>query len=206
MIICLFCGFFIVFGNTDTLKAQSRSGAKISKIKKKVYGNSTQNRRISRRSTIRSRNRRSSRASRLSYQRSRIGYGTRSRFAPSLSSTIKYNNYNYRYYKGMYYRPYNNSFQVVRAPIGITVNSIPNNRYKFLHGGVDYFYSHGEFYRSIGNKYQVVHAPIGARFSQLPPHAERFEWSSNIYYASDEAFFKEIYDEYGGVAYEIVQM
>ena len=106
----------------------------------------------------------------------------------------------------MYYQHFSNGFQVVRAPIGITINSLPSSRYKFNHVGVDYFYSHGQFYRSLGGGYQVVHAPIGARISQLPVHAERFEWSSTIYYASDEAFFKEIYDDYGKISYEIIQM
>ena len=106
----------------------------------------------------------------------------------------------------MYYRPYNNSFQVVRAPIGISVNSLPSSRYKFLHGGHDYFYSHGAFYRTFGNQYRVVHAPIGARLTQLPLHAERFEWNSNVYHASDEAFFVETYDDFGNVSYEVVAM
>ena len=106
----------------------------------------------------------------------------------------------------MYYRPYNNSFRVVHPPIGISVKSLPSSRYQFRHGGHDYFYSHGGFYRAYGNQYTVVRAPIGAIFKQLPTNAKRFEWNSNVYYASNDAYFQKIYDEYGDIAYEVVEM
>lgn len=202
--IFLLSGFFIFFGNTNTVEAQYRSKSKIYKAKKKAH--TPYNGRVSKRSSIRSRNYRSSRASRHSSRSSRYGYGRSYRYAPSLSSKIKYGNHNYRYHKGLYYRPYNNNYQVVHPPIGITVNSLPSTRYKFNHRGHDYFYSHGGFYSSVGNKYQVVQAPIGARFPQLPTDASRFTWNSNVYYASDRAFFMKTYDEYGKVVYEVVEM
>ena len=198
------CGFFIWFANINTAIAQSQSKTKTSKSKSAAERQLNSNGKISSNNKVSSRKSRSARASRLSYRGSGFGYGRRSRYAPYAATTINYGNYEYRYSQGIYYQNNSNLFIVVHPPIGITVQTLPNDHYKFYHDGHEYFYSRGGFYCSVRNQFQVVHPPIGARFPQLPTDARRFEWDSTFYYASDRIFFKEIYEGNGNVIYEIV--
>ena len=157
LLICLFGGLLFLFGNVNTVEAQTRSKGQISKAKKKAYiKKSTHNRRISKSSSARSRNYRSSRASRISSQRSRVGYGTRYKYTPSLSSTIRYGNHNYRYYKGMYYKSYNNGFQVVHAPIGARLPHLPTHAERFEWNSNVYYASDKTFFKKIFDDYGNV--------------------------------------------------
>ncbi|MEX0291140.1 MAG: DUF6515 family protein, partial [Flavobacteriaceae bacterium] len=76
---------------------------------------------------------------------------------------------NFRFYKGVWYRPYGKRFIVARAPLGIRVRVLPVGFRRIVIGPRPFFYHYGTFYVKVKNseEYEVVAAPIGAEIDAL---------------------------------------
>ena len=133
--------------------------------------------------------------------------GTRVNNFPRTASNIRFRNTNYRYNRGIFYRPHNGGYIVARAPIGIRITILPPNPFRFVHFGRDYFYHYGTYYipRRDGY-YEVVDAPIGAIVDYLPDGYEIFEIDGRVYYYFDGIYYKAIVEYNGNVVYQVVRV
>ena len=70
----------------------------------------------------------------------------------------------YRYYGGVFYRPYQRGYVVIRAPIGARVRTIPAGYISFGIGARRYYYINSTYYlwEPRYSEYVVVEKPDGA--------------------------------------------
>lgn len=68
----------------------------------------------------------------------------------------------YFYYSGMFYRSYNNQYEVVRPPLGAVVTELPADAQQVIIDGEEYFLSYGTYYRAYVNENdQLVYEVVG---------------------------------------------
>ena len=111
----------------------------------------------------------------------------------------------YHYYNGVFYAPYNNGYQVVPAPPGAYVPSIPEGFQQLSVGGQAYYYFGGAFYVLNGNQYEVVQAPAGGVVYNLPQGAVVTQIDSYDYVVFNDTYYQPIQIN-GQNAYEVVEM
>lgn len=129
-------------------------------------------------------------------------------FLSSLVSTaiiIDFENRHYHYDDGVFYAPYNNGYQVVPAPYGAYVPSIPDGYQQLAVGGQTYYYFGGAFFVLNGNSYEVVQAPAGAVVYNLPQGALNVQVDSYTYLQYNGTYYQPIQIN-GQDAYEVVQI
>jgi len=83
---------------------------------------------------------------------------------------IPYGGYIYRYQQGCFYRPYGSVYQVVPAPFGIQISTLPYGYMSFYIGPNPYYYFNGIFYKPHANQYEVVAPPLGAVVNAANAH------------------------------------
>ncbi len=118
---------------------------------------------------------------------------------------IDLENRSYRYADGVFYAPYNNGYQVVPAPPGAAVPSLPQGYQQVAVGGQSYYYFGGAFFVLNGNQYEVVQAPPGAVVYSLPQGAMPVQVDSYNYVQYNGTYYQPIQIN-GQDAYEVVEM
>jgi hypothetical protein len=118
---------------------------------------------------------------------------------------IDLENQQYRYDAGVFYAPYNNGYQVVSAPPGAYVPSIPEGYQQVAVGGQTYYYFGGAFFVLNGNQYEVVQAPAGAVVYNLPQGASPAQVDDYNYMQYNGTYYQPIQIN-GQDAYEVVEM
>ncbi len=118
---------------------------------------------------------------------------------------IDLENRSYRYDEGVFYAPYNNGYQVVPAPPGAYVPSLPEGYQQVAVGGQNYYYFGGAFFVLNGNQYEVVQAPAGAVVYNLPQGASPVQVDSYNYMQYNGTYYQPIQIN-GQDAYEVVEM
>src|SRR5665213_597484 len=108
----------------------------------------------------------------------------------------------YRYSDGVFYAPYNNGYQVVPAPSGAFVPSIPDGFQQLSVGGQDYYYFGGAFFIQNGNNYEVVPAPAGGVVYNLPQGSSVVQVDSYNYVEYNDTYYQPIQIN-GQNAYEV---
>lgn len=111
----------------------------------------------------------------------------------------------YRYDEGVFYAPYNNGYQVVPAPPGAYVPSIPEGYQQLAVGGQTYYYFGGAFFVLNGNQYEVVQAPAGAVVYNLPQGASTVQVDDYDYVQYNGTYYQPVQVN-GQDAYEVVEM
>ncbi len=114
-------------------------------------------------------------------------------------------NRHYHYSDGVFYAPYNNGYQVVPAPPGAYVPSIPEGFQQLSVGGQVYYYFGGAFYVQNGNNYEVVQAPAGGVVYNLPQGASEVQIDSYNYVQYNDTYYQPIQIN-GQNAYEVVEI
>lgn len=118
---------------------------------------------------------------------------------------IRHGQVDYRYDKGVFYRPQGNTFVAIRPPLGIRVTILPPQYIQISLGNRRLFYSEGVYYDPIdSNNYEVIQPPIGARITQIPPYSEITYLDGNEYYISEGIYYKVVQEVDGSLAYEVV--
>ena len=117
---------------------------------------------------------------------------------------VPYGGISYRYYNGLFYRPYGTYFNVVAPPIGIHINVLPYGYRPIRIGGGMFFYFNGIFYRPYDNYYEVVKAPIGAEVPELPGGAQAVVINGNKLYEFDGTYYKETIKPNDEIWYTVV--
>jgi hypothetical protein len=116
---------------------------------------------------------------------------------------FNFNNQRYWYDDGCFYLPQNGGYDVVAAPIGAIVASLPPGYETPVVDGVTYYYFAGVFYTSTGQGYQVVAAPPGAVIVQLPDGAVDQQVDGQDFLVYNNTFYEPISQD-GQDAYEVV--
>ena len=120
--------------------------------------------------------------------------------------TISWGGYNYRYCDGVYYRPYNNVFQVVAPPIGIYINVLPYGYRRIVVNDYPYYYYNGTYYDEYNESYRVVAPPVGAVVESIPEGYETITIDGETYYKVDDVQYKPIVQDNGEIWYEVIKV
>ncbi|MEO7766040.1 MAG: DUF6515 family protein [Ferruginibacter sp.] len=124
---------------------------------------------------------------------------------PSSYFSINFGGFGYRYYDGIFYRPYNNVFRVVVPPIGIYVNVLPLGYSRIYVHDYPYYYYNGTYYDYRDNNYTVVSPPVGAVVESIPDGFETIVADGETYYVADGAQYKPVVQENGEIWYEVIK-
>jgi hypothetical protein len=109
----------------------------------------------------------------------------------------------YGYDDGVYYLPANGGYDVVPAPIGAVVGSLPDGYETTMVGNDTFYYFGGAFYVATDQGYQVVAAPPGAVITQLPTGAVDQQINGQDLLVYNNVYYSPI-SENGQDAYEVV--
>ncbi|MEP6674827.1 MAG: DUF6515 family protein [Ferruginibacter sp.] len=124
---------------------------------------------------------------------------------PSSYFSINFGGFGYRYYDGIYYRPYNNIFQVVAPPIGIHINILPEGYRRIYVNDYPYYYFNGTYYDQRDDEYYVVSPPVGAVVESLPDGFQTVVIDGETYYTADGAQYKPVVQDDGEIWYEVIK-
>ena len=122
-----------------------------------------------------------------------------------------YNGVNYHYADGIYYRPYQGGYTIVRPPVGIHVNVLPPGFATLILAGTSYYYLNDVYYIQIQpNIYKVVEKPdekiicleYSEFISQLPQGAESISINGKNYYRVNDIYYEKITSENGEISYK----
>lgn len=125
--------------------------------------------------------------------RNHYGYGRKST-PPSRSRMVYHSGVGYRYYKGVYYKPYMKGEWVIsRPPIGVVVAAVMLEKLSDVviprTGAAAYgryYYDDGVFYvKDPTNNYRVVAPPVGVLVDMLPSGCERVTNGVQVYFVAD---------------------
>ncbi len=119
-------------------------------------------------------------------------------------NVIRHSNVDYRYDRGVFYRPQGSRFVATRPPVGIRVTILPPNYLRIFAGNRPFYYHDGVYYNDVGNNYyEVADPPIGARINQIPPYSEVVYLDGREYYLSEGIYYKVVQNSDGSLAYEV---
>ncbi|MGX5691074.1 DUF6515 family protein [Arcticibacter tournemirensis] len=120
----------------------------------------------------------------------------------------------FRYYNGVYYRPYGTRFIVTRPPVGIRISILPPGYTTVVWSGIPYFYYGGVYYvQRQPQVYEVIEAPrevvqlvpnhpaSTASIGSLPPGTETVEISGKRYYRINDTYYEKTVSENGQESY-----
>ncbi|MEP7143892.1 MAG: DUF6515 family protein [Ferruginibacter sp.] len=124
---------------------------------------------------------------------------------PSSYFSINFGGFGYRYYDGIFYRPYNNVFRVVAPPLGIFVNVLPFGYSRIYVHDYPYYYYNGTYYDYRDNNYTVVSPPVGAIVESIPDGYETVTIDGETYYVVDGAQYKPVTQDNGEIWYEVIK-
>lgn len=118
--------------------------------------------------------------------------------------SVHFNNYNYRYRQGYFYRPYGSVFQVVIPPFGVRIATLPFGYRSFHIGPHPYYYYNGIYYRPHANGYETVAPPLGAVVDRLPPGAKTKVIDGEKYYELNGTYYTEELNDNDELSYKVV--
>lgn len=124
---------------------------------------------------------------------------------PSSYLSINFGGYGYRYYDGVFYRPYNNEFTVIAPPIGIHIGVLPIGYRRIYVNDYPYYYYNGTYYDYQDNDYVVVSPPVGAIVESIPDGYETVIVDGETYYTVDGAQYKPVVQDNGEIWYEVIK-
>ncbi|MEA5426921.1 DUF6515 family protein [Arcicella lustrica] len=125
--------------------------------------------------------------------------------APSTSISVSFGGINFRYNNGVYYRPYQNTYMVTPAPIGIRVQYLPREHRVFNLYNRPYHYYNGAYYEYQNNDYVVVPPPIGALVESIPDGYEKLQINGDTYYIVDGVQYRAVLQN-GEIWYEVIKI
>ena len=106
--------------------------------------------------------------------------------------SIGFGGVNYRYSRGIFYRPYGSYFSVTVPPFGIRIRVLPPGYRRIYAGPREYYYYDGTYYNPYGrDEYEVIPPPLGARVPELPRGAEAVVIDDQKYYEFNGTYYKE---------------
>jgi len=119
--------------------------------------------------------------------------------------SINFGGVGYRYWDGVFYRPYNNLFTVIAPPVGIYINVLPLGYRRIYVHDYPYYYYNGTYYDQRGSNYYVVSPPVGAVVESLPAGYETVVIDGETFYTADGAQYKPVIQQNGEIWYEVIK-
>ena len=118
-------------------------------------------------------------------------------------------NTTYYYSNGVYYQKTGNSYVVVSAPAGATVEHAPTDVATVTAQGQEYGYSNGTYYGAEVSddgeaKFVVVEAPLGAIVPTLPDGAQKISIGGKDYFEYSATYYQPFYSG-SDVVYMVVK-
>ncbi len=130
-------------------------------------------------------------------------------FVAALATTaiiVSIENAQYHYDQGVWYQPYNGGYQVVSAPVGGTITTLPPNAQTVVvNETVNNYYYGGDFYEKTEKGYSVVPATAGTIVPHLPEGGKEVKVGDQTYVQFGEVFYQPIQVD-GKNMYEIVEV
>ena len=110
----------------------------------------------------------------------------------------------YYYYDCCFHTVVNGTYQVVAAPYGLSVLSLPAGYETLLYNNSFYYYYDGAYYRNYGTHFEIVPPALGMVVPYLPNYGVSY-----VYYNNHPAYYYNGYyyyevPVYGGIAYKVV--
>jgi len=127
------------------------------------------------------------------------------RSLPATYLTLNFGGFGYRYWDGVFYRPYNDLFTVCAAPLGIFINVLPIGYRRIYVSNYPYYYYNGTYYDQRGDNYYVVSPPVGAVVESLPDGYDTVVIDGETYYTIDGAQYRPKVMDNGEIWYEVVK-
>ncbi len=193
---------FFFFAATDGLQSKAEAQTVAKRVERRV------DRRMDRRFDRRVERRVHRRVSRRAHVRyaGLPAYRTSVVKLPSGAVRVKVSGSVYHYHNGIYYRPFKNSYTIIRPVAGVRVRVLPARAIVVAHAGARYHYFYGTFYVQRGNEYEVVDAPQGAVVDALPEGYDIKVIDDVEYYELDGVTFREVdADEFeDGIGFEVI--
>ncbi len=124
---------------------------------------------------------------------------------PGSYFSLNFGGIGYRYWDGVFYRPYNNMFTVIAPPVGIFINVLPFGNRRILVNNYPYYYYNGTYYDQRGSNYYVVSPPVGAVVESLPEGYQTVVIDGETFYTIDGAQYKPVVQENGEIWYEVIK-
>lgn len=124
---------------------------------------------------------------------------------PSASLSINFGGFSFWYSNGIYYKPYNNSYIVAPAPVGIRVQYLPQDCRRIFIQNRPYFYYYGTYYEYNGYDYAVVPPPIGALVESIPDGYEQLVINGDTFFIVDGVQYKAVIYN-GEIWYEVIKI
>jgi hypothetical protein len=115
-----------------------------------------------------------------------------------------FNNYNYGYHHGYFYRPYGSVFQVEFPQFGVRIATLPFGYRRFYIGPDPYYYYNGIYYRPYDDQYEVIAPPLGAVVDKLPRGAKVKVIDGQKYYELNGTYYQEQIDNNNELSYTVV--
>lgn len=121
-------------------------------------------------------------------------WGASYKVAPKKAIVLAHHGIDYRFYNGIFYKPFNGNYIIAKAPIGIRIKTLPKEKIRFILHGKPYFYYYGTFFVASddGDGYTTVEAPIGAKVDALPEGYNQIEKNGEIFYKFEDNYYKQI--------------
>jgi len=108
----------------------------------------------------------------------------------------------YHYDQGVWYAPYGNGYNVVSAPIGATVETVPPETVQIEN---NYYYYGGTYYEKEGDEYKVVAPEAGTVVEHLPEGGEEVTVGDHKYVKFGETYYQPIQQD-GKDMWEVVEV
>jgi len=126
-------------------------------------------------------------------------------FAATLAATaviVTVAHQQYRYDQGVWYVPSGSGYQVVPAPVGATIATLPPGSVAV---GADQYYYAGAYYQRAGQGYVVVAPRAGMVVERLPPGGEEVTVGDRRYVRIGETYYQPVQVN-GQPKYEVVEV
>lgn len=108
----------------------------------------------------------------------------------------------YAYDQGTWYAPVEGGYDVVTAPVGAQIATLPGDAEQVA---PDVYYYGGAYYQAVGGGYQVITPWAGLVVSQLPPGGQDVVIGSQHYVLFGSTYYQPIIVD-GQYKYEVVEV
>jgi len=118
--------------------------------------------------------------------------------------TVEVGGFTYRYDQGVFWLHQGSSFTVVTAPVGATVDKLPQGVTRIVSGTGPVWYFFGTFFGEKGSAYEVIKPAAGLTVFYLPDGYSQEKVKGVARYRFGDIFFKPIFIQ-GILAYQVVE-
>jgi hypothetical protein len=118
--------------------------------------------------------------------------------------TVEVGGFTYRYDQGLFWLQQGSNYTVVTAPVGATVDKLPQGVSRIVSGTRSVWYFFGSFFGAKGNAYEVIKPAAGLTVFYLPDGYRQETVQGVGLYRFGDVLFKPVFIQ-GILAYQVVE-